>query len=949
MEQHDEGLEVSPTSDETLSDIRELSIRCRELLNRLSTDDGPADGTEARDLTASFNIWLANMGVFREGQQSLTSRLKNAPQISELVQQLLMALKQKGIILGDSQEGSSSAGESEDSSDRSSTSSYRLLSPSDDDEGPPPRSTVWTSIQHTMTGLRQLALTIRLAGARHRQERIQRFKNLDRNEQVCQLIQTLARQMADFRFPEASEPLRERMAESIATRRARFLYLEQHQKKTSTLNEPAPALEQKEDIIQEIPSGQQQSPMVLPPQQGNLGPSLQPSVILSTTDVTKLDLKQPQPAQKSAKRAESVSSVKISMGTIPSIPTLDTGVETEEPSAQLDDTQSEAQRGTEGKRDLEGVADTYELECRNDSCDCKKSEKDSVIGWSTAPGHQALEMKEMERVTQVWKDISDKKAIPHIEDKTLLDFAAKFTQNPSPLSQTNPEDRNKQTQRDPRDTSHRDDKGRIEHREGGEFMGVGGFMSWFLPTEADETTRKRFITRLERACKRSALSSENLFLPEGMVSALVTTDIVRQLMPRASDGLVEFVCCHAKKVFLTTLLSRHDKVYAAMSSFYEHGITDVALPIKALMKGAHGEVHVALKQMKDLGEPGYNVQAAWASEAAALDQINQLHNKHLIRCTGAFMTSKNYYIMFEWADGGTLRDVWMSQNVDYTALNGHRIMQVLEQLHGLAEALSMLHNRANDKHRHRDPSGPLSRAEIILESPSLNVPKVKLQVDSEDSDNTGEEHWRHGDLKPDNILLFKDAISPWLGTLKIADLGLAKQHAFATPQRGDLTFDYGRQTRLMYSTSQYVAPEVVIRPYEPRSRLYDIWSMGCIIFEFLIWLLYGYPGLQNFYREHPPTPRDTLYFTVNPTKDSAQLSDIVKQWMAYMLRFDPECNGQSPSAIGDLIKLVRDHLLVVALPQGNMGMGGTRQGADFLERTLGYDAMMCWKCVLCYS
>ncbi|KAJ4311211.1 hypothetical protein N0V84_010573, partial [Fusarium piperis] len=318
---------------------------------------------------------------------------------------------------------------------------------------------------------------------------------------------------------------------------------------------------------------------------------------------------------------------------------------------------------------------------------------------------------------------------------------------------------------------------------------------------------------------------------------------------------------------------------------------------------ANGQFHVALKHMKDLKETGYNVQSAWESEAEALVQINRLDNKHLIRRTGAFKAGKNYYIMFEWADGGTLRDVWERQNVDHTALNGHRILQVLEQLHGLAEALSKLHNKANNAPRRGGAPGSLSRAETILASPSLNVPKVQLQADGDNSDNTGEEHWRHGDLKPDNILLFRDKTSPWLGTLKIADLGLAKQHAFATAKR-DLA------TEQKYSTFHYEAPEVIIKRHDPRSRLYDIWSMGCIIFEFVIWILYGYPGLEKFYGEKPPTGRNTLYFTVNQREDSAQVSDVVKNWMDHMLRLDPECKGQSPSVVKDLIKLVKDHLLV---------------------------------------
>lgn len=229
------------------------------------------------------------------------------------------------LLRMDSKEESSSASESDDSSDRSSTSSYRQLQVFEDEEAPPPpRSTIWTSIQNTITSLRQLALTVRQAGAQHRQKRIRRFKNLDRNKEVYQLFERCARQKVDHLFPNASEVLRKRMAESIATRRARFLYLEQHQKKTSTLNEPAPALQQneateeeEESVLPAIEPGQQQA--------ASLGPSVQPSVVLSNTVVTKLDPRRLNPARNKMKRAESVSSVKISTGTFPSIPKLDPG------------------------------------------------------------------------------------------------------------------------------------------------------------------------------------------------------------------------------------------------------------------------------------------------------------------------------------------------------------------------------------------------------------------------------------------------------------------------------------------------------------------------------------------------------------------------------------------------------------------------------------------------
>lgn len=72
-------------------DVRDVTIRCRELLHHLSLKDD--DEMVAKELMASFNVWAANMGVFRQGRQSLASILRSAPQIKEIVYQLLRVLK----------------------------------------------------------------------------------------------------------------------------------------------------------------------------------------------------------------------------------------------------------------------------------------------------------------------------------------------------------------------------------------------------------------------------------------------------------------------------------------------------------------------------------------------------------------------------------------------------------------------------------------------------------------------------------------------------------------------------------------------------------------------------------------------------------------------------------------------------------------------------------------
>ena len=80
-----------------------------------------------------------------------------------------------------------------------------------------------------MISLNQSATTVRRTGGHLRLKQIQRFENLDsQNKETYQLFERRARQKADQLFPRASQVLRERITESIAIRRMRFLcYLDQ--------------------------------------------------------------------------------------------------------------------------------------------------------------------------------------------------------------------------------------------------------------------------------------------------------------------------------------------------------------------------------------------------------------------------------------------------------------------------------------------------------------------------------------------------------------------------------------------------------------------------------------------------------------------------------------------------------------------------------------------------
>ncbi|KAF2204221.1 hypothetical protein GQ43DRAFT_453902 [Delitschia confertaspora ATCC 74209] len=262
-------------------------------------------------------------------------------------------------------------------------------------------------------------------------------------------------------------------------------------------------------------------------------------------------------------------------------------------------------------------------------------------------------------------------------------------------------------------------------------------------------------------------------------------------------------------------------------------------------------------------------------EAAALDKINKLSHNHIIPRIAAFTRGQNRYFMFQWADGGNLQDFWKDKPPP--DLGARFVFDIIQQLRGLADALDHLHR-----------FGP------------------------SDSDATSES-FRHGDLKPENILRF--LVSDGLGTWKIADMGLAKHHMSPTHVRDTLGVHGHAQTSTRYGTARYEPPEVFTKPLAARSRRYDVWSLGCIVMELVIWLLYGYDKIQEFLRERVECGSQQGQFFEGERRAggdlTARLHPIVDKWMKKIM-LDLESNPGG--ALGDLFHLVRTQLLVVELP-----------------------------------
>jgi serine/threonine protein kinase len=260
-----------------------------------------------------------------------------------------------------------------------------------------------------------------------------------------------------------------------------------------------------------------------------------------------------------------------------------------------------------------------------------------------------------------------------------------------------------------------------------------------------------------------------------------------------------------------------------------------------------------------------SVDANAKREVEALKIIRkEVKSDHVMKAIAYFQQrhinsqTLDHCFILPWAQRGNLRDFWIDgQTSSKTDLNW-----VLRQLLGLIEAIAEMHGLKGDR------------------------------------------NLRHGDLKPENILCFQDDPQSEI-RLVITDVGLAKTHAKATDKRMEMQ----EFTSTKVSTSRYEAPELKAQDDKARvlPRAFDVWAMGCIGMEFVIWLLYGLTGLVRFTDE-------TMEFWESTGEQKHRAANLrvhrrVETWLSYMASEDGRCGADT--ALGKVIKLIKDDLIVV--------------------------------------
>jgi hypothetical protein len=229
----------------------------------------------------------------------------------------------------------------------------------------------------------------------------------------------------------------------------------------------------------------------------------------------------------------------------------------------------------------------------------------------------------------------------------------------------------------------------------------------------------------------------------------------------------------------------------------------------------------------------------WQVEWEAMAQ--GLSHKHLATFMGGWEQLGRRYLMWEWANGGNLERFWSTPDVDSRTTTA--IQWAVNQMLGLAEALQTIH---------------------LFHPPSRSV---------------------HADLRPGTILVFVRPQLQQCPILKIGDIGLGIAEA-------------GNWER----NNPYCSPASILNDSYTLSPSDDAWSMECILFEFIIWLLRGPSALVKFrHEEHQREKRDDVLvdrFYQVTTGNGIEPSDAVIRWMESMQQNDldpPGKLGPSPA------------------------------------------------------
>lgn len=182
-------------------------------------------------------------------------------------------------------------------------------------------------------------------------------------------------------------------------------------------------------------------------------------------------------------------------------------------------------------------------------------------------------------------------------------------------------------------------------------------------------------------------------------------------------------------------------------------------------------------------------------------------HERIVRLLTAFEYRERFYILFPYANEISLERLWRSYNPPGVVQEPRESVPVdahwytddwlVQECLGIASALAATHGLDNDRQ---------DAAKVLL----------------------------HADIKPENILCFRNSGSDVPVKLKLADFGEAKVFEPKNPLLAN------KVAHVM----TYRPPEHF--PGSPLTLNYDVWCLGCLFLDFVTWAILGQDGVDSF-------------------------------------------------------------------------------------------------------
>jgi len=259
------------------------------------------------------------------------------------------------------------------------------------------------------------------------------------------------------------------------------------------------------------------------------------------------------------------------------------------------------------------------------------------------------------------------------------------------------------------------------------------------------------------------------------------------------------------------------------------------------------------------------------AEVNFANRIKKIRNDHLNKLLVSFTMSEQYCLVFPWAECDM--DSYWSEHAPET----WDIKWIAAQCRGLASALAVIHN---------DDESQVQ----------ADMPRERRL------------YGRHGDIKPSNILWFKNhAKYKNGGVLVLSDFEFG---CFHRESSRSMIRDGG-----IPITPRYKPPELAVED-GCVDRSLDIWCLGATFVELVTWRVRGYEAVHQTFTEarradaHYGGHRLESFFRLTRRHSGPEVKPSVTAWIKGL---QAEIRSRLPSAafLDSLLSLVESDMLIV--------------------------------------